>query len=101
MPAYELSINKLIARNLEPPAGTTAMHIMTIASNGYITTQGTINSTGDLTAPNIYTQTEVDNLLTQTHPLLLTTSELAVNNILCRYIEPPTGVIPLISMLVQ
>ena len=48
-------------------------------------------STGDLTAPNIYTRAEVDNLLNQKHPLMLTTSSLAIKTLYCRYIEPPAG----------
>ena len=52
----------------------------TITPNGNITTQGAITSTGNLSAPNIYTKTEVDNLLNQKHPLMLTTSNLATTN---------------------
>ena len=37
----------------------------TITPNGNIRRQGTITSTGDLTAPNIYTKTEVDNFSTR------------------------------------
>ena len=63
----------------------------TINPNGNITTQGTITSTGSLSAPTIYTKIEVDNLLNQKHPLMLTTSNLAIKTLYCRYIEPPAG----------
>ena len=37
--------------------------VATLNKNGHITTQGSITLSGNLTAPNIYTNTEVDNLL--------------------------------------
>ena len=35
-----------------------------LAQNGNLNMQGTINPTGNLTAPNMYTKTEIDNMLT-------------------------------------
>ena len=63
----------------------------TIDENGNINTQGTFSSGGTLTAPNIYTKTEVNQLLDQKHPLLAAASNLARNKLISTYWEPPAG----------
>ena len=58
---------------------------------------GTSTSTGNLTAPNIYTKTEVDNLLNQKHPLMLTTSNLAIKSFAVDTLNHQPAVIQIMS----
>ena len=43
--------------------GDSMTPIANISKHGHITAQGTITSTGELSAPNIYTNTAVNNLV--------------------------------------
>ena len=60
--------------------------------NGNITTQGSISS-GNLTAQNIYTKTEVDNLLPQNTATITTSTNLAINKLITRTCESLSGLI--------
>ena len=59
--------------------------------NGNINNLGSFSSGGTLSAPNIYTKTEVNQLMDQKHPLLTAASKLAINTLISAYWELPTG----------
>ncbi|MFM7980475.1 MAG: hypothetical protein ACKPKO_14270 [Candidatus Fonsibacter sp.] len=62
-----------------------------INKNGNAYTYGNFDVTGNLTAPNIYNNNQVDNLLSGKQNTITSSTDLTINKLITRTLEPLTG----------
>ncbi|MFM7979571.1 MAG: hypothetical protein ACKPKO_09670 [Candidatus Fonsibacter sp.] len=62
-----------------------------INKNGNAYTYGNFDVAGNLTTPNIYNKNQVDTLLSGKQNTITSSTDLTINKLITRTLEPPTG----------
>ncbi|MFM7988469.1 MAG: hypothetical protein ACKPKO_55070 [Candidatus Fonsibacter sp.] len=62
-----------------------------INKNGNAYTYGNFDVAGNLTALNIYNTNQVDNILSGKQNTITSSTDLTINKLIARTLEPPTG----------